>query len=173
MKLSYIRTLLAQVFAAIAARLGLGGSGTTPTTDPHRPSNPGTDTYRVVVTEADGGDIGVDSGIDLRRDDHVSLLGSGSIWAGVWLTDDNGPDGWENIENSPDFPLPGSRPFGLLYKIVERGQRAGRVSWEVLGYGDSFDWSGDDARLWFTINDDVPGNGSGQFNVDVSVRHAT
>lgn len=145
---------------------------TGPVVDPHHPNGPLTETYNVVVAESRGGEPGVDSGIDVRRGDFVSMQASGSIWAGVLFTGENGPDGWDKIEDSADFPLPNSRPFGLLYKLVRHDSTPGVTPWRVLGTGDSFDYSGDTARLWFTINDDVPDNGSGEFEIELDLRHA-
>jgi hypothetical protein len=38
----------------------------------------------------------VNTGIDLYTYDSVSFGASGSIWAGVWFTGENGPKGWED-----------------------------------------------------------------------------
>lgn len=168
-----IRKVLNWLRSAIEEFTSEETSGGTPVTPPHNPTSPATDAYHVVMAEADGGKNGVDSGIDIGQGDFVSLQGSGSIWAGVFFTGENGPEGWDKIENNADFPLPGTRPFGLLYKIVEKGQTASLVPWQVLGTGDSFDWAGGNARLWFTINDDVPDNGSGQFDISVKVRRGS
>lgn len=167
-----IASILNWIVETIKRLFGADDSGSTPVHDPHQPTAPLTESFHVVVAEADGGEPGVDTGIDVRTNDFVSMHASGSIWAGVWLTGENGPDGWEKIEDSADFPLPNSRPFGLLYKLVEGDATPEYTPWHVLGTGDSFDWSGDTARLWLTINDDVPDNGSGAFGVDVDIRHA-
>src|SRR4051794_23571056 len=52
-------------------------------------------TKTVTVREAD---YDVPTGITLTPGDWVSIGASGSIWAGVWLTGENGPQGWETTD---------------------------------------------------------------------------
>ena len=66
--------------------------------------------------------------------DGVVLSASGSIWAGVVATFSNGPEGWNNLDNDPKFPLPGTNPYCLLYALAPAGQNpAGK--WIKLGSG--------------------------------------
>ena len=98
--------------------------------------------------------------------------------AGGW----NGPEGWKWIDNDKKFPLPGSHPYALLYRLVKLEQETrpapfiGSVlvwvpvkSWTLLGAPLEFGWSGDTVRLQFRTNDDSPGNGEGAFRCDVLV----
>lgn len=139
-------------------------------------------TYNVIVRESDGE---VDTGIELQMFDGVSWTATGQIWAGVWFTGSNGPDGWtDHIDNSSDKPLPGAHPFCLLYR---RGGFA--APWNVAGSSGNFSVSPlyspplagkfrgvdldayphDPAHLWMRINDDHPGNGNGYFGVAITI----
>ena len=109
----------------------------------------------------------IDTGILLRNNDWLDITVSGSIWAGVWFTGENGPDGWRGWRASGDSPLPGSPPFSLLgmtaedgYFFIGDGLRRTYLN-ETLGPGET--------RLALRINDDHPGNGSGAFNVHIVV----
>ena len=109
----------------------------------------------------------VDTNVNLRNGDWVDISASGSIWAGVWFTGENGPNGWTGWSAGNDSPLPGTAPFSLLGKTAEDGyffvgsslRRTYRN--ESLGPGET--------RLALRINDDTPGNGSGAFSVRIQV----
>lgn len=120
------------------------------------------------VRERDGV---VEPGIFVQENDTVRVTAGGEIWAGVWLTGRNGPEGWNRIENNASFPLPGSRPFALLYKVVENGADASSVRWRWMGPSlELAAWA--PARMLFRINDDRPGNGSGQFDCHARIERA-
>ena len=69
------------------------------------------DSKMVEVREADAD---VDTHMVVQEGDTLIFHASGQIWAGVWLTGNNGPKGWNNIDNDPKFPLPASHPYALL-----------------------------------------------------------
>ena len=112
-------------------------------------ANPVFDTI-VAVNE---GDRDVDTQIDVEYNDRLVYSANGEIWAGVWFTGLNGPQGWDNIDYSPKFPLPGTHPYSLL----------GRLDGRLFYIGRGFDryYRGRNSRLFLRINDDSPGNGSG------------
>ena len=101
----------------------------------------------------------VDTGIEVRYLDRLTFNATGSIWAGVWFTGENGPQGWNNIDPDLKFPLPGSRPYSLL------GRMAGRYFY--IGRGQDLFYRGRDSRLSLRTNDDRPGNGSGAFQCTI------
>jgi hypothetical protein len=112
-------------------------------------------------------DEDVDTGILLRNNDWIDISASGSIWAGVWFTGENGPAGWRGSNAGNDFPLPGSAPFSLMgntaedgYFYIGDGLRRTYLN-ATLGPGET--------RLYLRINDNSPGNGSGAFNVKIEV----
>jgi hypothetical protein len=43
----------------------------------------------------------VDTGVDIRRGDKVEVTANGQIWAGVALTGNNGPEGWDSFDADP------------------------------------------------------------------------
>jgi hypothetical protein len=105
---------------------------------------------------------GVDTGFDVQPLDRMVFRASGEIWAGVWLTGENTPRGWNNTDNDPKFPLPGGHPYSLL----------GRLGGLYFEIGDGLErvWNGPGAeRLFLRTNDDTPGNGSGAFTCNVQV----
>ena len=105
----------------------------------------------------------VDTGIDVGPGDQVSIEATGEIWAGVCLTGKNGPAGWNNIDNDAKFPLPGFRPYALIGKLGQNG------SYFYIGSEATFTNPGDRRRLYLRTNDDMPGNGTGAFQVHIKV----
>jgi len=69
----------------------------------------------------------VDTDIQVNRGDTAMFHAWGQIWAGVWLTGLNRPDGWTNIDNDPKFPLPGAHPYCLL-GVLDNGPLAAEVA---------------------------------------------
>jgi hypothetical protein len=106
-------------------------------------------------------DWDVNSGCYLQNGDHVQITAGGSIWAGVWFTGNNGPQGWNNTAGDPKFPSPTSRAYSLLAEV--NGQ------YRYAGTGTTFTYFGNGSPLYTRINDDSPGNGNGGFSVNVTV----
>jgi hypothetical protein len=144
------------IAAALAASCIYPPSG--PSSNPP-PSGWFTETRNVTVRESD---TWVDTGLVIEDDEELTITASGEIWAGVWLTEKNGPEGWKNIDNDPKFPLPGSRPFALIGRLKGRTFYVGAGHHSVMANGPG--------RLYLRTNDDLPGNGSGQFDAAVTVK---
>lgn len=106
-------------------------------------------------------DWDVNTDIQVQKDDTLIIQAWGSIWAGVWLTGTNGPEGWHNIDDDPKFPLPGTHPYCLLGKLDS--------GYFYIGQSYRVDKTPDQGMLLLRINDDVPGNGSGAFQCLVQV----
>jgi hypothetical protein len=104
--------------------------------------------------------FGVDSGVDVGPGQWLGFTGSGEIWAGVLFTGNNGPQGWNTIDNNPNLPLPGSRPFSLLGRLNNQNFYIGNSNF--TGVNPSAP-----QRLILRTNDDVPGNGNGAFMCQV------
>lgn len=107
-------------------------------------------------------DTMVDSGIDLGPNEFMSITGTGTINAGVFLGGDNGPEGWNSIETNPQFPLPGTRPFSLLGSLDSQLFYIGKGTATTDRFLSP-------KRLFLRTNDNVPGNGSGAFNAFIQV----
>jgi hypothetical protein len=114
------------------------------------------------------GDGLVDANVEVMNGDEVDISVSGSIWAGVWFTGRNGPEGWVGWHAGNEWPLPGANLYSLLghtaadgYFYVGRGRRWTYRN-ESLGSGRT--------RLEFEINDRAHGNGDGSFQVHLIVR---
>lgn len=107
------------------------------------------------------GDRDVDTQMDIQYGDRLVFSANGEIWAGVWWTGLNGPQGWDNISYDRKFPLPGTHPYSLL----------GRLDGRLFYIGTGFDryYRGRNSRLFLRINDDAPGNGSGAFFCNIQV----
>jgi Lamin Tail Domain len=109
----------------------------------------------------------VDTGIDLSAGDEYAIDASGTIWAGVVGTFENGPEGWTNVDHDPKFPLhegPDAHPFALIGRFDgEPYFYAGRTLKRGLYMGTGA------RRLRLRTNDDTPGNGSGAFTCRVRV----
>jgi hypothetical protein len=110
----------------------------------------------------------IDTGIDIGPGDQVDIKATGQIWAGVCLTGKNGPEGWNNIDNDPKFPLAGSRPYALIGKLGAGGSYFYIGSDKKLT-DDSETPRGERKRLFLRTNDDMPGNGTGSFQVQITI----
>ena len=111
----------------------------------------------------------VQTGIVLRMGDAFEIEASGRIWAGVFLTGENGPNGWEDrIEYDRKFPLTG-RPNGHPFSLI--GKLGGGGAYFFIGeHRPRERYLGEEDReLFLRINDDSPGNGSGAFTCRVRV----
>jgi hypothetical protein len=107
-------------------------------------------------------DFDVDTGCDVQPGDRVSFAAWGSIWAGVWLTGENGPGGWGTTPNDQAYPKFNANSFSLLAKTDEYfyvGEAAEYVHHSTKPT----------RRLYLRINDNVPGNGSGEFVCSVEI----
>jgi hypothetical protein len=154
-------------------------------------SNP-TTSSPVAVHE---GDRDVATGLWVLPGDWVTVTAAGGIWAG-YIFDGyiNGPDGdfgGSAVKVDPDwyvpnhygscpyaafyysdakyctagagYPLPDGAPkFSLLYRL-DGGYHFAGSGIQIGGY------TGQPVQLVLRINDDVPGNGTGQFDVNVSI----
>lgn len=87
-----------------------------------------------------------------------------NIWAGVWFTGENGPEGWSNTSAPWYYPLPGAREYSLIgrfgsgsYQYI--GQRQMTYRNTTPGYVQ---------RARFRVNDNNPGNGNGAFEVHIT-----
>ncbi len=101
------------------------------------------------------------TGLDAQAGKAVTVTSDAQqIWAGVWFTGWNGPQGWVGKKASSAFPWPGQPPYGLLAK------QAGQTFW--VGTGTQFTAPGTGA-VYLQINDDKVNNGAGQFGAYVSV----
>src|SRR5262249_14384351 len=105
---------------------------------------------------------GIDTGVDIQSLDRVIFRASGEIWAGVWFTGGNGPEGWHYRDSNRKFPLPGGHPYSLL------GQIAGRYFEVGTGIERIHTGAGVE-RLFLRTNDESPGNGTGAFTCNVEV----
>lgn len=106
--------------------------------------------------------VSVDSGVDVGPGQWLGFTGSGEIWSGVLFTGNNGPQGWNTIDNNPNLPLPGSRPFSLLGRLEGQNFYIGSSN----STGQSF---ASPQRLTLRTNDDIPGNGNGSFMCQVEL----
>jgi len=107
----------------------------------------------------------VRTGINLQPGDEFQLTGQGQIWAGVWLTGNNGPEGWRDyVTQNPQFPLHGTQDscqFSLIAQV-------GGDGWFYVGNGISRrGYAGGGGELCLWINDDVHNNGNGAFECRV------
>jgi hypothetical protein len=115
------------------------------------------------ILESDGA---VSAAIVIYPGQFLLVEADGKIWAGVAFTGENGPNGWDNTDCNPKFPKPCAHPYSLLMTYDTA------VSWIEVGERYSQHYTGPPAGLIFMINDDIPGNGSGQFNVHVWIGSA-
>jgi len=115
------------------------------------------------ISEHQKGDL--DTKIDVKVGDRLSITAEGEIYAGVWFTGNNGPGGWDDVTTDPKFPYTG-RPDAHVYSLIAKvgsgpyfyvGTRLDRRPMTTAG------------RLFLRINDDLPRNGSGSFRGSITV----
>ena len=107
------------------------------------------------------------TGIVLEWGDEYEIDADGEIWGGVALTGSNGPEGWsDRLVDDARWPLHtgldpvNAHPFALLARVggwFYVGPRMARRRFLRPA----------PAPLHLRINCDLPGNGSGEFNVTV------
>jgi hypothetical protein len=99
---------------------------------------------------------GVVTNTYLEPGESIEITGGGEIWAGVWFTGTNGPEGWFDTSASSAYPLPGAREYSLLARA--------NGSWIYIGQHGTVTNTGSTlAPLEFRTNDNTPDNGSGAF----------
>jgi hypothetical protein len=118
------------------------------------------------VRAQDTGDIA--TGITLFNGHEIQLEANGQLWAGAVGVDANGPAGSPGrMADDPTWPLhTGIDPAATQYCLLGRlngyfriGDGIGRTRWRYP-----------EARpLFLRVNDDVPGDGNGQFSVRIRV----
>jgi hypothetical protein len=140
--------------------------GPQPYTPPPPRQNPPIVDTTISVPEASDW---VDTGIDLIDDDRIDFFANGSIWAGVWLTGQNGPEGWEGwVQTGAQWPY-NSQPDAYSFTLIGR-IGVGGAPFRVGGRHTRIVIASQPERLFLRVNDDVPGNGSGAFSCRVVVR---
>jgi hypothetical protein len=123
----------------------------------------------ITVAESDGD---VYTGILLSPEATYAFDTGGEIWAGVLGTGTNTARGWKEPTTDGKFPLhegESAFPYSLLAKIVADkpyhffiGEHTDRTPYSNLpAYAP--------VPLYLRINDDTPGNGSGQFECRIRV----
>jgi hypothetical protein len=106
--------------------------------------------------------LSVDSGVDMGPGQWMAMTGSGQISSGVLFSGLNGPQGWNTIENSTSFPLPGSRPYSLIGRLDGQNFYIGTSAATTQSFSSA-------KRLTLRTNDNSPGDGSGAFGCKVEV----
>jgi hypothetical protein len=126
--------------------------------------------HQVGICESQRGDLSLP--VFAQKGDRVVVTASSTIWSGVWSEPRYSAVGkttqiwaFDNMyADSSRYPLPGARKYGLLVKM-DGSYRATGTSFSR--YASSYGIQ----PLSLRINDDVPGNGNGCFNVNVKVYH--
>jgi hypothetical protein len=121
------------------------------------------------------GDRDVDTTLDVQPGDRVVFEAAGEIWSGEFETGyvdgipisralpGNGPDGlFIGLARGSGFPQTGVTPYSLLARI-------GYESYFRVGRAQEYRHVGAPQRLYLRINDNRPGNGSGEFGVLVQI----
>jgi hypothetical protein len=123
----------------------------------------------VEITEADGA---AGTGLTFSVFGSVDVTCTGTIWAGVWFTGRNGPEGWTNRLAPADhgYPMAGAPRYGVVARFRQPGgTQSGQFFY--IGTHNRFGVLPPagltTATLDLFINDDVPGNGNGAFSCTV------
>lgn len=148
---------------AAATVAGVGFLGMTPA---HAATWQRVEATNVVVPESSGG---VPVYMEFAPGDEARIACSGSVWAGVWFTGNNGPDGWANAAPS-NFPMPGNsggRSFAAIARFKPTTWYYSPTAWQHAGTSSAHR-APFDSRMDLRVNDNAPGNGSGAFTCNVS-----
>lgn len=147
-----------------------GPQPVTPSGRPSDPSDPRSPRVIVDITiPVPESASWIDTGIDIQEGDRIDFFASGEIWAGVLFTGGNGPEGWVGwVQTGSNWPYnnaPDAFSFCLIGQLGANIFRIGRRLTHIA-LGDTTQ------RLYVGINDDVPGNGSGEFSCRIVVRRS-
>ena len=110
------------------------------------------------------GDGLVDTEVNVQDGQRLVFVADGTIWAGVWFTGRNGPQGWNNIANDTKFPMSNAHAYSLLGFLDDEPFEIGRGVERLYNPG-----TGGSSRLYLQINDDTPGNGDGAFSCRIQL----
>jgi hypothetical protein len=117
-----------------------------------------------LVRESQRGDL--NTGINVKIGDRITINASGEIYAGVWFTGNNTAWGWDWRADDPKFPHHGTddaHPFSLIGRI-------GTSPYFLVGEALDSYLAQHAGPLFLRINDDTPGNGSGGFLATVTLQ---
>jgi hypothetical protein len=110
----------------------------------------------------------VDTGLDIETGDIITVIATGSVWTGYCFSGRNSADGLANSGNA-DYPLETAHEQALIGRV-------GTGSYFEIGSGPSGQFhvpphinNNPPGRLFLRTNDNNPGNGSGSFNVTVTI----
>ena len=140
-------------------------SRSSQTGDPaDNPPDRGDDRQRELTVRVPGNSQGVDTGLDLRSGDQVTISAEGSIVAGarVGTVNANGRQG--GIFGNPRYPFPQAGAGALLGVVRDN---AGRQAQPFL-VGTQLTFTAQaDGRLFLLVNDDNYNDNSGEFIVRI------
>jgi hypothetical protein len=136
------------------------------------PSNVPQQVVEIKVRESD---TWVDTGIDWLPNQRIEIRAWDTIWAGVWGTGRNDPEGWTLWDAGGKFPLQGrgggaaATPYCLIGRFGGFLFKVGNFC--LLFPRDQHMWTnwGTRPRLFLRTNDDRPGNGNGCFTCEIKV----
>lgn len=112
-----------------------------------------------IIVSGNSGSRWIDTGIDVRRGDRVILTATGTVdVGGSWGTHD--VSGTTRFARVGGYPLNSVRRYGLVAKI-------GSQKWAYTGATVTATQNG---RLYLTCNDDAPGDNTGEFVAEVTIR---
>ena len=112
-----------------------------------------------IIVPGNSGSRWIDTGIDVRRGDRVTLSATGTVSiGGSWGTHD--ASGTTRFARVSGYPLNSPRRYGLIAKI-------GSQRWAYNGDGSVT--AVRNGRLYLTCNDDSPNDNDGKFVVDVQI----
>ena len=111
-----------------------------------------------IIVPGNSGSRWIDTGIDVRRGDGVTLSATGTVdVGGSWGTHD--AEGSRRFARVGGYPLNSPRRYGLAAKI-------GNQRWAYTGESVTALRNG---RLYLTCNDDSPSDNDGKFVVTVQI----
>jgi hypothetical protein len=116
-----------------------------------------------LITSIKESDLLVDTGLDVAPNEWPNFTGFGQIWSGMPPSSQlNGPQGWNTIAYYGRFPLQNSRPFSLIGFLNDQTFYIGLSNALRTNFSVS-------KRLSLLINDDLHGDGSGEFMCTVQI----
>ena len=111
-----------------------------------------------IIVPGNSGSRWIDTGIDVRRGDRITLSSTGTVnVGGSWGTHD--ALGTTRFARVSGYPFNSPRRYGLVAKI-------GSQKWAYTGGSVTATQNG---RLYLTCNDDSPNDNDGKFVVDVQI----
>ena len=123
-----------------------------------------------------GGVTWFDTGKNVTSGDNVSISATGKVDIGGSYGEASDPSGWSPAKGNKGFILPDASRFSLIGAIgnvkYDPGQYPTKTTYFSIGSSKTFT-STKSGKLYLAVNDDMPWDNTGSFNVTVKINSSS